>query len=191
MLQCFTVLHATFLTPGLVKFGMKINLYKLVWDQKHSGLFFVNFVLWVFHGNAAGSTDSFESPQGFIGNTTRYGRWKIKQTLLTYSPFKVSQGFCWFAKKVCVCKKYSCAKVMLNTFKCEATLHQQDFLFDLQPDRSSHITVSHAAPPIMPKLQRSRKESQEPIITGDQCHINGRSWLIQMRKSLTVIINMK
>ncbi|XP_031142442.1 uncharacterized protein LOC116040878 isoform X2 [Sander lucioperca] len=49
-------------------------------------------------------------------------------------------------------------------------------IFQLQqPDRSSHITVSHAAPPIMPKLQRSRKESQEPIITGDQCHINGRS----------------
>ncbi|XP_070695789.1 probable pleckstrin homology domain-containing family N member 1 [Pempheris klunzingeri] len=57
---------------------------------------------------------------------------------------------------------------------------QEDYwnwIFQLQqPDRSSHVPVSHAAPPpIMPKLHRSRKESQEPMITADQCHINGRS----------------
>ncbi|XP_068194349.1 probable pleckstrin homology domain-containing family N member 1 [Antennarius striatus] len=55
---------------------------------------------------------------------------------------------------------------------------QEDYwnwIFQLQkPDQSSHITVSHAAPPVMPKLQRSRKESQEPTITANQCHINGR-----------------
>nr|XP_046252159.1 probable pleckstrin homology domain-containing family N member 1 [Scatophagus argus] len=56
---------------------------------------------------------------------------------------------------------------------------QEDYwnwIFQLQqPDRSSNITVSPAAPPIMPKLHRSRKESQGPMITTDQCHINGRS----------------
>ncbi|KAM8755437.1 putative pleckstrin homology domain-containing family N member 1 isoform 1-T2 [Acanthopagrus schlegelii] len=56
---------------------------------------------------------------------------------------------------------------------------QEDYwnwIFQLQqPDRSSHVTVSHPAPPIMPKLQRSRKESQEPMITNDKSRINGRS----------------
>ncbi|XP_011619657.2 pleckstrin homology domain-containing family N member 1 isoform X1 [Takifugu rubripes] len=46
--------------------------------------------------------------------------------------------------------------------------HQEDYwswIFQLQqPDRNSHVTVSHAAPPLVPKLQRSKKESQEPII---------------------------
>ncbi|XP_040009716.1 probable pleckstrin homology domain-containing family N member 1 [Xiphias gladius] len=52
----------------------------------------------------------------------------------------------------------------------------QNWIFQLQqPDRSSHNTVSQAAPPVMPKPQRSRKESHEPIITADQCRINGRS----------------
>ncbi|TKS77183.1 Rho guanine nucleotide exchange factor 6 [Collichthys lucidus] len=56
---------------------------------------------------------------------------------------------------------------------------QEDYwnwIFQLQQlDRNSHVTVSHPPPPIMPKLQRSRKQSQEPMITSDQCHINGRS----------------
>ncbi|XP_058499716.1 uncharacterized protein LOC131468981 isoform X1 [Solea solea] len=52
----------------------------------------------------------------------------------------------------------------------------QNWMFHLQqPDRSSHVTVSPAPPPILPKLHRSRKESQEPMISADQCHINGRS----------------
>ncbi|XP_072222356.1 probable pleckstrin homology domain-containing family N member 1 isoform X2 [Leuresthes tenuis] len=52
----------------------------------------------------------------------------------------------------------------------------QNWIFQLQqPDRSSHVTVSRAPPPIMPKLQRIRKESQEPIMTANHCHINGRS----------------
>ncbi|XP_019944311.2 probable pleckstrin homology domain-containing family N member 1 [Paralichthys olivaceus] len=59
---------------------------------------------------------------------------------------------------------------------CTCLEDYQNWIFQLQqPDRSSHITVSPVAPPIMPKLQRSRKESQEPFITADQCHINGRS----------------
>ncbi|CAK6955022.1 probable pleckstrin homology domain-containing family N member 1 [Scomber scombrus] len=59
---------------------------------------------------------------------------------------------------------------------CTSLEDYQNWIFQLQqPDRSSNITVSQAAPPIMPKLQRSRKESQEPMITADQYHINGRS----------------
>ncbi|XP_047468061.1 pleckstrin homology domain-containing family N member 1 [Mugil cephalus] len=59
---------------------------------------------------------------------------------------------------------------------CMSQEDYQNWTFQLQqPDRSSHITGSHAPPPIMPKLHRSRKESQEPIIAVDQCHINGRS----------------
>ncbi|XP_032376312.1 probable pleckstrin homology domain-containing family N member 1 [Etheostoma spectabile] len=59
---------------------------------------------------------------------------------------------------------------------CTCLEDYRNLMFQLQqPDRSSHVTVSPAAPPIMPKLQRSRKESQEPIITADQCHINGGS----------------
>ncbi|XP_028439234.1 pleckstrin homology domain-containing family N member 1 [Perca flavescens] len=59
---------------------------------------------------------------------------------------------------------------------CTCLEDYRNLMFQLQqPDRNSHVTVSHAAPPIMPKLQRSRKESQEPIMTADQCHINGRS----------------
>ncbi|XP_035501987.1 uncharacterized protein LOC118317425 isoform X1 [Scophthalmus maximus] len=58
---------------------------------------------------------------------------------------------------------------------CTCLEDYQNWIFQLQqPDRSSHITVTQAAPPIMPKLQRSRKESQEPMITADQCYINGR-----------------
>lgn len=66
---------------------------------------------------------------------------------------------------------FMCAKGVLNTLNPQKA--QQDFLFDLQPDRN--VAVSHAPPPIMPKLQRSRKESQEPMITADQHDINGRS----------------
>ncbi|XP_054465749.1 pleckstrin homology domain-containing family N member 1 isoform X2 [Anoplopoma fimbria] len=56
---------------------------------------------------------------------------------------------------------------------CTCPEDYRNWMFQLQkPDRN--VTVSHTAPPIMPKLQRSRKESQEPI-TADQCHINGRS----------------
>ncbi|XP_029910929.1 pleckstrin homology domain-containing family N member 1 [Myripristis murdjan] len=50
----------------------------------------------------------------------------------------------------------------------------QNWIFQLQqPEKNSYITTSHAAPPLMPKLQRSRKESEEPMITADQCHSNG------------------
>lgn len=55
---------------------------------------------------------------------------------------------------------------------------QEDYwnwIFQLQqPDRNTHVTMSPPAPPIKPKLQRSRKESQEPIIA-DQHHMNGHS----------------
>ncbi|KAF7655268.1 hypothetical protein LDENG_00058100 [Lucifuga dentata] len=52
----------------------------------------------------------------------------------------------------------------------------QNWIFHLQqPDKSSKVNVSHSAPPIMPKLYRSRKESQEPMITADQHHANGWS----------------
>lgn len=59
---------------------------------------------------------------------------------------------------------------------CTCLEDYRNWMFQLQqPDRSSHGTVSPTAPPIMPKLQRSRKESQEPMITADLRHINGRS----------------
>ncbi|XP_020490957.1 probable pleckstrin homology domain-containing family N member 1 [Labrus bergylta] len=55
---------------------------------------------------------------------------------------------------------------------------QEDYwnwIFQLQqPDRSGHVSVSPPAPPIKPKVQRSRKESQEPMLS-DQHHINGNS----------------
>ncbi|XP_056240961.1 probable pleckstrin homology domain-containing family N member 1 [Seriola aureovittata] len=58
---------------------------------------------------------------------------------------------------------------------CTCLEDYQNWIFHLQqPDRSS-IPASQAAPPIVPKLQRSRKESQEPMILADQCQINGRS----------------
>ncbi|KAL3063762.1 pleckstrin homology domain-containing family N member 1 [Trematomus bernacchii] len=59
---------------------------------------------------------------------------------------------------------------------CTCYEDYRNWMFQLQqPDRNSHVAASHAPPPIMPKLQRSRKESQEPMITADQRHINGRS----------------
>ncbi|XP_067447673.1 probable pleckstrin homology domain-containing family N member 1 isoform X1 [Thunnus thynnus] len=59
---------------------------------------------------------------------------------------------------------------------CTSLEDYQTWIFQLQqPDRSGNVTVSHAAPPIMPKLQRNRKESREPMITADQYHINGHS----------------
>nr|XP_020468180.1 uncharacterized protein LOC109967160 isoform X2 [Monopterus albus] len=59
---------------------------------------------------------------------------------------------------------------------CTCLEDYQNWIFQLQqPDEGSHVTVSHPAPPIMPKLQRSRKESQEPTITADPCPINGCS----------------
>ncbi|XP_068589977.1 probable pleckstrin homology domain-containing family N member 1 isoform X2 [Cebidichthys violaceus] len=49
---------------------------------------------------------------------------------------------------------------------CTRLEDYRNWMFQLQqPDRNSHVTVSPTAPPIMPKLQRSRKE----------CQINGRS----------------
>ncbi|XP_013865825.1 uncharacterized protein LOC106518928 [Austrofundulus limnaeus] len=51
----------------------------------------------------------------------------------------------------------------------------QNWIFQLQqPDRSSRVTASHPPPAIMPKLQRNRRPSQEPIMAAEQCHINGR-----------------
>ncbi|KAF7209085.1 probable pleckstrin homology domain-containing family N member 1 [Nothobranchius furzeri] len=59
---------------------------------------------------------------------------------------------------------------------CTCLEDYQYWLFQLQqPDRNSHVTVSRPPPPLMPKLQRSRKESQEPIVAADQSHSNGRS----------------
>ncbi|XP_018530695.1 probable pleckstrin homology domain-containing family N member 1 [Lates calcarifer] len=59
---------------------------------------------------------------------------------------------------------------------CTCLEDYQNWIFHLQqPDRSSHVSLSQPAPPIMPKLQRSKKESQEPMIMADQYHINGRS----------------
>ncbi|XP_059189584.1 probable pleckstrin homology domain-containing family N member 1 [Centropristis striata] len=59
---------------------------------------------------------------------------------------------------------------------CTCLEDYRNWMFQLQqPDRDSHVTVSPTAPPLMPKLQRNRKESQEPMIPADQCHINGRS----------------
>ncbi|XP_017266723.1 uncharacterized protein LOC108233056 isoform X2 [Kryptolebias marmoratus] len=58
---------------------------------------------------------------------------------------------------------------------CTSLEDYQNWIFQLQqPDRSSHSTANHPPPPVMPKLQRSRKQSQEPILAADQCHINGR-----------------
>ncbi|XP_030589051.1 probable pleckstrin homology domain-containing family N member 1 [Archocentrus centrarchus] len=58
---------------------------------------------------------------------------------------------------------------------CTCREDYQNWIFQLQqPDRSSHVTVSHPPPPIMPKLQRSRKESQEPMLAADQYYISGR-----------------
>lgn len=64
-------------------------------------------------------------------------------------------------------------------FNRAAYLRKQDFLFNLQPDRSNHVTVSQPPPPIMPKLQRNRKESQEPMLAADPYHINGRGWFLR------------
>ncbi|XP_070767199.1 rho guanine nucleotide exchange factor 7 [Enoplosus armatus] len=59
---------------------------------------------------------------------------------------------------------------------CACVEDYRNWIFQLQqPDKGSHVTVSHAGPPVMPKLQRSRKEPQEPMIRADQRHINGRS----------------
>ncbi|XP_026224019.1 probable pleckstrin homology domain-containing family N member 1 [Anabas testudineus] len=60
---------------------------------------------------------------------------------------------------------------------CTCLEDYQNLMFQLQqPDRSSCVTASHAAPPIMPKLHRGRNEScQEPMITTDHFHINACS----------------
>ncbi|KAM7404360.1 hypothetical protein PAMP_011713 [Pampus punctatissimus] len=59
---------------------------------------------------------------------------------------------------------------------CSYLEDYQNWLFQLQqPDRSSRVTVSRAAPPIMPKLKRSQKDSQEPKITDHRFDINRRS----------------
>ncbi|XP_042083068.1 uncharacterized protein LOC102310392 [Haplochromis burtoni] len=58
---------------------------------------------------------------------------------------------------------------------CTCMEDYQNWIFQLQqPDRSNHVTVSQPPPPIMPKLQRNRKESQEPMLAADPYHINGR-----------------
>ncbi|XP_056278189.1 uncharacterized protein LOC130199038 [Pseudoliparis swirei] len=44
-----------------------------------------------------------------------------------------------------------------------------------EPDRNRPVPVSRSAPPLMPKLQRSRKESQEAVTPAGQRHITGRS----------------
>ncbi|XP_076022818.1 putative pleckstrin homology domain-containing family N member 1 [Genypterus blacodes] len=59
---------------------------------------------------------------------------------------------------------------------CTCVEDYQNWIFQLQqPKKSSGDIVSHKAPPIMPKLYRSRMESQEPMIAADYCHTNGRS----------------
>ncbi|KAK2851104.1 hypothetical protein Q5P01_007380 [Channa striata] len=59
---------------------------------------------------------------------------------------------------------------------CTCLEDYQNWIFQLQqPDRSSHVTLSQGAPPIVPKLHRNKKESQEPMPTADHHHINGCS----------------
>ncbi|XP_039459811.1 rho guanine nucleotide exchange factor 7 [Oreochromis aureus] len=58
---------------------------------------------------------------------------------------------------------------------CTCMEDYQNWIFQLQqPDRSNHVTLSQPPPPLMPKLQRNRKESQEPMLAADPYHINGR-----------------
>ncbi|XP_029362747.1 rho guanine nucleotide exchange factor 7 isoform X2 [Echeneis naucrates] len=58
---------------------------------------------------------------------------------------------------------------------CTCLEDYQNWIFQLQqPDRGGNIVVSQAAPPLVPKLQKSRRESREPMITADKCQINGR-----------------
>ncbi|XP_037540455.1 rho guanine nucleotide exchange factor 7 [Nematolebias whitei] len=58
---------------------------------------------------------------------------------------------------------------------CTCLEDYQNWVFHLQqPDRRSHVTEGHPPPPLHPKLQGSRKPTQELITAADQNHINGR-----------------
>ncbi|XP_028266046.1 probable pleckstrin homology domain-containing family N member 1 [Parambassis ranga] len=66
----------------------------------------------------------------------------------------------------------------LLQISCTCLEDYQNWVFYLQqPDRrSSYISENRPPPPIMPKLQKSRKESnQDAMIPADQRQINGRS----------------
>ncbi|XP_056155766.1 probable pleckstrin homology domain-containing family N member 1 [Lampris incognitus] len=59
---------------------------------------------------------------------------------------------------------------------CTCLDDYQNLIFQLQqPEKPSQVAASHGAPPVLPKRQRSRKESHEPFITADQHHTNGWS----------------
>ncbi|XP_056279632.1 rho guanine nucleotide exchange factor 7-like [Pseudoliparis swirei] len=59
---------------------------------------------------------------------------------------------------------------------CTCEEDYRNWMFQLQqPDRNRPVPVSRSAPPLMPKLQRSRKESQEAVTPAGQRHITGRS----------------
>ncbi|XP_028309389.1 probable pleckstrin homology domain-containing family N member 1 [Gouania willdenowi] len=58
---------------------------------------------------------------------------------------------------------------------CTCIEDYQKWIFHLQqPGRGGHLTGSQKPPPIVPKLHRSRKESQQQIKVAEQCHNNGR-----------------
>lgn len=58
---------------------------------------------------------------------------------------------------------------------CTCLQDYQTWMFHLQqPDRSSYISIKPAPPPIKPKQCRSRKESQEPVIS-EHCLLNRHS----------------
>ncbi|TNN37738.1 hypothetical protein EYF80_052098 [Liparis tanakae] len=55
---------------------------------------------------------------------------------------------------------------------CTCEEDYRNWMFQLQqPDRSRHAPVTRGAPPLMPKLQRSRKESQEAAAPAGQRHV--------------------
>ncbi|KAM4611002.1 pleckstrin homology domain-containing family N member 1 [Polymixia lowei] len=59
---------------------------------------------------------------------------------------------------------------------CTGPEDYQNWVFHLQKqEKNSQVTVSHRGPPIISKMQRSRKESQEPMIKEDQYRTTGWS----------------
>ncbi|KAM9342709.1 putative pleckstrin homology domain-containing family N member 1 [Pholidichthys leucotaenia] len=57
---------------------------------------------------------------------------------------------------------------------CTCVEDYQSWIFHLQqPDRNVHVTLSQPPPPIVPKLQRNRKEA--PMAADQRFHVNGRS----------------
>lgn len=96
---------------------MKINLYKLVWNQNHNlGSYFVP---WLLHGNAAESTDYFEMLWPWMTDTTSYGYLDMGQTLLNYS---TCHGLLDSVEKSSWSSKVHDCRNDVWYLKCEATL---------------------------------------------------------------------